>query len=153
MKTRYILASASLMFSVVMLASADAFPRGELVELTGPTDIYRFGRSVTLPAAFVVYGGEGGHALRSALEERTASVPEGLFVAMRAQTLLEQVPPDIFNKAGYGELATGGMDTIVLALNHAGDRRRWTTSAGAESFALLANPEHQADALVDFMRT
>jgi hypothetical protein len=72
---------------------------------------------------------------------------------MALEGLLERVPPDAFRDSPLPELADGGMETIALALNSSGARRRWTTVAGPEADLLLENPDAQAEALVAFMQT
>jgi len=153
MRVLPILALAGLGFTLVMVASAEPFPTGQLVELQSPTEVYRFARSPHLPAVVLAYGGDAGAALRDALAARAAQVPGGLFVAMALEGLLERVPADAFRDTPLPELADGGMETVALALNRSGARRRWTTVAGPEAALLLDNPADQAEAVVAFMQT
>ena len=147
------LALASLLFSATMVATAEPFPRGQLVELSTPTDMYRLARSPGLPAAVIAYSGQAGTALRVALAERAATAPRGLFLAIELEGLLERVPAELFRDSPLPELENGGMETIALALNTSGDRRRWTTVAGPEAQLLLEDPAAQANALIAFMQT
>jgi hypothetical protein len=164
MRTSVLIGLAGLTFSLVMIGAAKPFPRGVVNELTTARDIYRFARvdqldwgpslsTPVLPALILAYAGEGGDALRAALEPLAAQVPKGLFVAMNLETVLPEVPASAFRKSPLPELADGGMETIALVFNRQGERRRWTTAAGPESQALLDDPTAQAQALVAFMQT
>lgn len=164
MRTAALLALGGLTFSLIMIGAAEPFPLGVVNELTTPRDIYRFARvdqldwgpslsTPYLPALILAYAGEGGEALRAALGPLAAQVPKGLFVAMRLETVLPEVPASVFRKSPLPELADGGMETIALVFNRQGERRRWTTAAGPESEALSADPNAQAEALVAFMQT
>ena len=153
MQKLHALALASLLFTAAMVSTAEPFPRGELVELSTPTDMYRLARSPGLPATLIAYSGQAGTALRDALAEQAPNAPGGLFLAIELEGLLERVPGELFRDSPLPELEHGGMETIALALNTSGDRRRWTTVAGPEAELLLADPAGQANALIAFMQT
>ena len=99
------------------------------------------------------YAGQAGGELRTALAQRAPLVPDGLFLAIELETMLELVPPEFFRETPMPELEGAGMETIALAVNRTGERMRWTTVAGPEAQALLSDPADQADAIIDFVRT
>jgi len=147
------LALVSLGLTTAAVASALPFAKGQLVEISSPTDLYRISRSLTLPAVVLAYAGEGGVALRDALALRASQVSDGLFLAIKLETALANFPPEVFRDSPLPELESGGMETIALAFNHSGERMRWTTVAGPESAELVADPASQAENLIAFMRT
>lgn len=143
----------SVAFTILMVATAEPFPRGRMVQLSTPTDIYRLSRSAMLPLSVLAYAGQAGGELRTALAQRAPLVPDGLFLAIELETMLELVPPEFFRETPMPELEGAGMETIALAVNRTGERMRWTTVAGPEAQALLSDPADQADAIIDFVRT
>jgi hypothetical protein len=144
---------AGLSFTFWMIAKAEPFPKGRLTDLESPADIYRFARDPTLPAVILAYAGDAGRALRDALAVLAPTVPGGIVIAVRLEGLLQRVPSDAFGDTPIPELADGGMETLALAVNARGDRRRWTTSAGPETEALLADPAAQAQALIAWAKS
>jgi hypothetical protein len=153
MQLRYLLMGAGALFTVIMVAGSKAFPLGQLNELSSASEIYRFARTRSLPAVVLAYAGYAGLGLRDSLAAAAAEVPDGLFVAVKLEGLLDVIPGDAFQAAAVPELAQGGMETIALAFNRQGERRRWTNAAGAEAQELLLDPDSQAQALVAFMQT
>ena len=150
-KARYIFAGLSVVFTATMLVLAGRFPLGQMVNISSPADLYRFMRSAQYPAVLVAYGGPGGDALVASLAARAHGVPDGLFLAMCLERMLDRVPASAFTQEGLEEFTEAGMETIVLVFNRNGERRRWTAAAGPEAAALLDNSDAEADAIVAFM--
>lgn len=152
-KNLHALAAMSVAFTILMIATAESFPRGRVVELSTPTDIYRLSRSAAVPVSVLAYAGEAGAELRTTLAQRAPLVPDGLFLALELESMLEHIPPELFRDTPMPELEGAGMETIAFAVNRAGTRMRWTTVAGPEAQALLADPIAQADAIINFIRS
>ena len=153
MKNLHAVAIASLTFSILMVATADPFPRGRMVQLTSPGDVYRFARSSMSPMVAIAYRGQAGVDLRTAVAQRAPLVPQGLFLALESQGLLETIPAELFRETPIPELGDEGMETIAFAVSSSGERLRWTTTPGPEALALSADPQAQADAIIAFMQT
>lgn len=151
MDTRRAIAVAGLVFGAVMVATARPIPLGTLVELRSPTDVYRVLRSLHRPAIVLAYAGAYGRALREALAERAAELPDALILAMEAGGVLTRIPPEAFRESFAPELEGAGLDTLALAIDQAGARRRWASIEG-EGEPLSPEATTQAEAVVAFVK-